>query len=237
MTLGPKPPNAKAFVGTCFHDSMAANFTNKALTGKDEKLDTLKDIFVQNFNNPDREVVWDDPKSKEEANGLAVVEHYYTNFCPMLTPFSEEAVEVALKIDMNGFHIVGHPDLVTVEKKVTDHKSVASKRSFSKWTPEQAAGKPQSFGYPLAGQSGLFGDKVLFEVDYNVVAPTGEVRQVNAVKDKDQIGRWLKNVRHLHAMLEAEKPIANTQGWWCSEKWCGYWFDCEFGDKQVTYVI
>lgn len=215
MTKGPKPPNAKAHIGTCFHNSMAINFVNKAVTGKDEKLDTLKNAFVQSFRNPEQEVIWEDPKSKEEASGLAVVEHYYENFCPDLVPFSEEAVEVPLKIDMGGFFVVGHPDLVTKGRRVVDHKSVVSKRSFSKWTPVEAAGKPQSFGYPLAGQSGLFGEKKLFEIDYNIVAPTGEVRQVSAIKDKDQIGRWLKNVRNLHAMLEAEKPIANTQGWWC----------------------
>lgn len=215
MTLGPKPPNAVAFVGTCFHDSMAFNFVSKATTGKDEKLDDLKDAFLLKFRNPLEEVIWDDPKSKEEAKGLNLVEHYYTNFCPELFPYNEEAVEVPLKITLPGFEIVGHPDLVTRERKVTDHKSVKSKRSFSKWTPEEAANKPQSFGYALAGQSGLFGEKEIFEVGYNIVAPTGEVRQVSAVKDENQIGRWLKNAKHLHAMLESEKPIANTQGWWC----------------------
>lgn len=239
LTLGAKPPKASMLIGTCFHKSLARNFYQKPATRKDLTLDEVISVYETQFALNKDKTKFDEMKpAQAEGLGKHLLVAYYKNRCPVIMPASQPpqvpVVEYPIYLKVSNatqtLTLTGTIDLLTDKAVLLDYKTATRK-----WAENRGDKEIQPFLY-------IFGmRKQGFQVrnfQFDVVRPLKEDVQIDSIEVDyiDQIAQsYLRMALRVKDMLEREQPIPNTQGWWCSESWCGFWEDCEFGGKQKIY--
>lgn len=219
-------PSGALVQGSSYHEALKANFENKIKTGDDLLANDLLDAFSTSWDNNtkavkddedfndiiEEKVNWEDKDpgelKDETINALKV---YHSKIAPMIRPL---AVEQRRDVNIGDIHFMGFIDLELLGE-TADHK--LKSRSMSQ---DDANKELQPYSYALLNGKREF----TFHVAVKKKVP--EIQLVHVSKTINDI-EWFKNL-----IINIDKQInsgifpPNPCGWWCGEKWCGYFSLC-----------
>jgi len=214
LTKGPMPPAAAAFRGTCFHRTLHHNFGQKIETKKDIPLDDAKGIFGATWDEGWKEAEFkeDEDPGKMKDEGYSMVDIYWGKMAPAILPLGSE---ISFEIDLGAIPVAGIIDRIT-EKRVLDDKTAGRMwRDGSK--------KLQPFIYPLARYKET---KTLFPFSFIVTTPKATEEVPVEVSVFDFYWFITDFLPKVYNDIQAGRFTPDPTGWWCSEKWCGWWPFC-----------
>jgi hypothetical protein len=245
LTIGYKPPNFNLFFGSTFHAANAFNYKQKARSHKDLKTDEVIDAFKFEWDNEKDKVVWekdDPPKRKAKDLGIDVTKEFHEKVNPTIQPLLKDdmaIVEYPLKFKVTDnihdpLNISGKIDVQMESLILSDLKTAKNK-----WQAGREEKEIQAYLYPFG--MNLNGHKVKgfqFDIAQAKLGKTKKTVNVDRrpVKYKAEMAdMFIRQGIAMAEMLRKEQPVKNTSGWWCSEKYCGYWKECM--GEQKTYSI
>lgn len=228
------PPKGVLIQGSAYHGALSENFRHKMQDKRDLNVSELLDAYDTYWNarvggkvsstgfDEDEEdlisdIDWEDNKPEElKDEGANLVKLYHEVVAPRIHPLAvEERVEKRISEDVN---YLGYIDLEQ-KTSIVDHK--LKSRGMSQ---DEADRDPQPFSYCLLKDKGVFN----FHVAVKAKKPYIQIVQVR----KNQKARdwWVQVVEQVVIQMNRGVFPANPSGWWCGEKFCGYFDLC----KQMT---
>ena len=222
------PPKGIMVQGSAYHGALKENFLHKIKTQENLKvkdlLDAYDDSWLQRLKGQlgDKEddnydiidIDWEDKDpGKLKDDGALLLQLYHKNIAPNIVPrFVEQRAEDDIQ---RGIKYVGYPDLET-DSEIIDHKV----KSMS-LNQEMAEKDSQVLSYCFLRKKFNFA----FHVAIKKRVP--EIQIVKVHKTIKDINWWIDMVRQIIAQINTGIAPPNNTGWWCSEKFCGYWKLCK----------
>ena len=239
-----RPPAVRMLRGTGIHAGAQFNFRQKKESHEDLSAKKIIDYSVAIFDTRyDSEGVTLAPDEKSVGRNIVIgrerdrvwrlAELQAEKFAPTVQPIAVEQTIVA-EFPHLGFNVRGTLDLKDDEEIITDIKS--STRSMTKGD--------QHKDFQLTNYSVLdfilnkkFSKGCRLAVLVDKKKP--DVQILHTTRDEQDIDTWLRTVKEIDKAIRAGVfPPANKRDWWCSPKWCGYWFDCPYwSDSERSRVI
>lgn len=216
-------PQASMEFGTATHKTVELSLKLKRDTGKGLKIKEAKELFESNFKarvdesqrEAGLEMAWgEDTPEKAVDDGVKLIEEYKKNKTDGEAAITPEEIEKPFAVEgARGLRIEGRIDLIEPDA-VTDFKTSSKKNGIDTYKN----------GRQLAA--------------YNLVAkrPQGRIRLLvrkqkpelvtyNIAVTERQGQEFVKTAHYVKAEMEHIFP--NTEGWHCSQRWCGFWGVCE----------
>lgn len=148
-----------------------------------------------------------------------------------LKPLNNESVEkrVELKIPGMPVPLVGYIDMID-EFGPIDFKTTARK-----WNQSQADQSLQPTIYIASlYQAGLISLPATFRYIIFTKTKNPVVQVLETERTIQDIYNLFDLVSDVWKAINKEAFVANTQGWHCSEKYCGQWNNCQWGGKNES---
>lgn len=217
------PPSGALIEGGCYHEALERNFKQKIYTQEDLPLEECLDTFS---------VVWDarllgeefidwedqDPgRIKDE--GISLVEKYMMTTSPSVQPAKVEEPYVS---EIAGVKFICVVDLEEVSLAVVDHKT-----SGRKYTQADVDKTLQASAAAFVLNRGI--------VFYNHIAlktRTPTIQIVKTYRTHSDISWYVDMVVGIIAQMKTglapPRPVDafGKDGWWCNERFCGYYSRC-----------
>jgi len=230
------PPGVALLLGSAYHTALETNFLQKIQSGQDLPLKDTLDAFSDGWDtyrlgrakNEEGDYVefdrveWgDDDSGKVKDTGLHMVKTYMEEIAPSVRPVT---VEQQLNVQVGNLMVEQRADLLTDEYVLVDHKTAARKMVQS-----DADRELQPISYMLGMRRVV---PFQFHVAVKIKKPYVDV--VNVRKTTDDMSWYIRILLETRRAMESGIFPPNDSGWWCSEKYCGYWKMCKGkGRKQV----
>jgi CRISPR/Cas system-associated exonuclease Cas4 (RecB family) len=232
----PEPSSGVAFAGRTFHTIMEHALKLRLGGLPIPRPQELDDRFLAEWQaGIEREEQsegfcgwqWDEGDSPERAQSdyRALVRLAATDVLPSIRP---QFVEHRFEISVGGVPLVGYLDLVEEGGVLSDWKTVGS------ISARQRLLSLQLMGYSWAVQS-LLGTTSDTEARKLFFVRNGNHPKFEAVSFvvRDEHRRWFAQVAEaVWRMVRAEAYVPNTDGWWCTPKFCSYYSICQEGLKD-----
>jgi len=222
------PPKGVMIQGSAYHGALKANFESKIKTKEDLNSGDLLDAYDTSWNDrvtgdaiaDDGEVIpgfagidWEqkDPgKLKDE--GAVLLSLYHRQMASSVIPINVEK-KSGERIDAD-VRFIGFPDVET-ENEIIDHKLRSASLS-----QDMADRDFQPFSYLWLRKKRLF----VYHVAVKKKIP--EIQVVKVQKTVQDINWWIDAVRQVAAQIRTGIAPPRSDGWHCSERFCGYWKLC-----------
>ena len=217
------PPSGMLILGKSGHEAIGYNYGQKIESHKDLKTSEVVDYFAEDFDSRvenEEPVFTDKTPGQLKDSGVSVLKEYQKTKSKLIQP---KAVEQEFNIEFENvdYGLKGFIDLVTNDEKVIDHK-------FSKRTPSQAAldESLQLTAY-RAGYEWLFeSEPKELGFDYLITKKKPEIRYFETFRTKEDVDEYMELLGQISELIKTGIFYKNTQGWQCSEKFCGYFSKC-----------
>lgn len=218
------PPSGAMVLGSSYHEGLAAGFQYILKTQEQPPQDLLFDTFDTSFERIKLEhlvkdedddlefdeILWDEEPDKLKDTGIELLEAYRERIMPAITPVT---VEDRIEIQIDGVNMVMITDLVTA-RNVIDHK-VKSRR----FPEDELKRDVQATAYSMSLAKP-------FEFHVALKNNNPEVIIQKAERTERDKAFFIEQVTKVWKAIQAGIFFPNTQGWWCSERWCGYYQIC-----------
>jgi len=212
--------------GSAFHDTIEDVVKSN---GKKQLLDRWPYYWKKQQARQTSEIEWN--MATPEAM-LAVGKRMFKsadaiNLINSLRPLVVDGVpqietKISFKIPDVPIPIIGFVDIIT-----DDHIPGDFKTAQRKWPKDKAKKELQPLIY-LAGLKKMGrecpGNRFRH---YVFIKSTGDVQVFENQFSDEKIEWGLEVVRQTWYGIRASAYPASTGGWWCSEKWCEYWDQCQ----------
>jgi len=231
LTVGPRPPGFTMVFGSSYHAGVEVDLQKK-IEGENCEVDEMITAFEAEFQDRLCEAERKDGElaASEYFNiGVASIKRHKEAISPQFDPV---AVEVPLEVDIDGFKMRCRIDLIARGMGIVDHKT-----AWRKWATGREHKEVQPLAYALPFWRK---EKKLLDFTFSVFYPNIVERKRDCFEfrktspNAKSIEAFAQIVRNVGMMMVEERPVPNTSGWWCSEKWCGWWDVCEFGRGRVV---
>ena len=246
-------PGIALITGSSLHEAAEHNWKVKQKTQEDEQLSVLKDVAAQKYDDilsndgifvapedlPAVKTIVDDGKDM----AVNLVTPFREEFAPNIWP---DKVEHKFELEIDGFpNMLGFIDLVG---RVIDHdRGTLSKETrlcdiktaAKKWTQAKADGSNQMTIYWKALQvtEGKAPDVMAFDQFIKSTKNTRYESIQTTRTEEDFIG-VMRRVKPMLAAIEAGIFMpAESDGWICSPKWCGFYQSCRYVQAIRNKVI
>lgn len=236
------PLGAALVLGRTAHEAVEENFKWKWRTGECKPTEEILDVFSAQYDRLlDTEEVrfWKDERDeyltdpgKLKDEGVKCVTVHSEKLAPYVTPGEEP--EQWFRVDMGGSRdLLGKTDIVDIDGIIIDQKFEGKKQ------PADEVAKDIQFS--AYARSRMDPDKVdpnaFVELRRDSVLRSTKTMGPRAVQTPvRRTAEQLKRFNDLfHATEEAIDKgafVPKTEGWHCSEKWCGFWNLCKHGGKK-----
>jgi hypothetical protein len=228
-----EPPNAAMYQGTTYHGALEENFKQKLTTREDLSTEAVRQIAAERWENR-----WlnEPPQLKEgEERGalkdqaIQLVTVYHEAVAPEVQPAQIEQ-RFQCEIDGAPYPLSGRVDLVDQDGIIVDHKT-----SSKKWSEYEASGNVQLNAYEY-GRRTLTGetDTLGVQVQVAVKKKDPEIQRIALPKTEADMDGFENVHRFVSESIERGDFPPRTEGWWCSQAWCGYWNRCPYGARQAV---
>lgn len=227
------PPSISLIVGAAYHDALAVNFMQKIASQQDLPVGDVLDAFSTSWDRQlTRRVTVEDDEQKEFDNvdyqeedprvakdvGISLVDTYHRTVAPKIQPIS---VERSCEVEIAGMKLVGRLDLEEDTGKIDDHKTSSKSKTQDEIDREL--------------QPSAYGLLVMHPVDFGfhvaVKKRNPEIQILNTHRTAADIVWFLRLAQQVWALMQTGVYPPNPTGWWCSEKYCGYWNMCRGGHR------
>lgn len=229
------PPSIAAGRGTGVHKANHANLSQKIKTGKDLSLSDIKDATRDGYVNAFSNGVYiakADLSAKDRLlnegleDALRCAKIYREEVAPSVQPIAVEEpfkIDIGLPLLLDGVMdyqekpLVG--DLKTTSMKWAEGRiNQEIQPTFYSFVHEKEKGiRPEFVYHILIARRGKTG-------------PTSEELQEQRLTPTDQHYQALmaKLMLFVQMLQKGVFMPANPTSWWCNEKWCGYWYTCNY---------
>lgn len=223
-----QPPGVAMVQGTSLHAGAEYNFAYKMEAHEDAPLDDVLDVARDTFERESERIEqWegDEPgPAKDAAVNLTKV--YHAELAPTVQPVAVER-EFLLTDDSWTWPVLGYQDVLD-EAGVIDIKTSGKKKTQSELDTSlqggiyllerHMAGEPERFSWHVAVKTKTPSTQIL------------ERTRVEPDRVKLTIGRVQSAM--LQVMDTGLAMPAEPGSWACSERFCGYYKQCEYGGKR-----
>lgn len=216
------PTAAQLALGGSYHKALETNYRPKVESGEDMPVDEVVDAFADAFTEKTKneEVDCGDEKPGDvKDRGAVMTEAHMTERAPHIQP---DAVEEKLTLPLtDDVEMVGIIDL-RCNGGVSDHKT--GKRAKRQ---EDLDSDSQATGYMV-----LVPDALSFSWEAVSATKKGVNCQTLTTKRNEEEKKfYLENVyatvAQMNFAIKSGYFAANTEGWHCSEKFCGWYGVCK----------
>ena len=221
------PPGIAARIGTGFHRGAEVNHRAKIITGKDEPLSVVQDAARDGYVAALQGGVYFAPDEvagarKAMAEGVdttvALARKYHASLAPQIQPVMVEK-QLWLDVGELPLPITGIVDVVSVDGWWADLKTAGQKWPQARADSDIAATVyAEMLGYPK-------------RMTFEVLTTTKEVAHHSLITTRtpEDFEAFVRRVQVILGMVERGIfPPADPTGWFCSPKWCGFWWTCKF---------
>ena len=226
-------PAAAMYQGTAYHGGLEENFKHKLDTGDDLPVEAVGEIAGDRFDNlckleaPKLDEDQQTGALKDQVIALAIT--YREEVAPSVQP---KEVEVALSVEVAGaYPIACQLDLIDIDDIDIEHKT-----SRSKWSDDAANGSLQMTAYEYVRRKKLGRETPGGQFHIAVKKKVPEIQLIEVVKTQEQLDGFEEVHRFVSAAIQRGDFPPRTDGWWCSQKWCGYWDRCPYGARQAKQM-
>lgn len=227
------PPNAAMYQGTTYHGALEENFQQKLTSHKDLPVEHVRQIAAERWENRWlKEPISLKPNEDRGALKDQVIELvtvYHKAVAPEVQPAQIEQ-RFQVPIEGSPFPLSGRVDLVDQDGIIIDHKT-----SKGKWSLHEASGNVQlnAYEYGRRALTGLL--KTLgVQVQIAVKKKQPEIQRIALPKTQQDMDGFQDVHRFVSEAIQRGDFPPRTEGWWCSQEWCGYWKRCPYGERQAV---
>ncbi len=219
-------------LGSAGHSAIETNLTQKLATRKDLPLNDVTDAFADSFEArfESEEVVLEEGEKKGDLKdqGVELVSIHHSHIAPKIQP---KLVEHRYELETENYKIQGYLDLVDESGAIVDTKFTGKKPN-----QEELDKDLQFTAYSLLYRANNGKNELGMRKDALVKTKKPYAIQVGTSRT-DEDGDWFLGLADkFNAALDAGNFFPNPTGWWCSEKWCGYWGRCKGKSRTVVAV-
>ena len=214
-----KPSNGYMLRGSAIDNSANVHFQNKIEGGKGVSSSQFVDYAVNYHDENSEDVEFDisKDKSRDAVSELSAV--YYEGFGTM------EPSSVQLKLEQkydDDLDFIGYADMWFPDKSLVLDNKV--------WMRDKRANPDLTKDIQMVKYAEILGAK---QVGLSVVTYVNRVPKVKLII-QDITQKHIEVVkRRIHKAVEGIRKEVYTPPdhsvWWCSEKWCQHWNECDFG--------
>lgn len=228
-----EPPRGAMYQGIAFHHAVEVNMNQKVDSKVDLLLEQVRaeaaDQWERLLQRQKPELAADEKAGELKDQAINLVTVYHETTAPTVMP---ALVEQRFKCDMPDapYPMSGRVDLIDEDEIIIDHKT-----SGRKWTPDQASGNVQFSAYEF-GRRVLTGRTETPGVQVHVVVKKKEpeVQRIACPKTNADMQGFESIHRFVAQGVKRGDFPPRTDGWWCSENWCGYWHRCPQGSRRAV---
>lgn len=222
------PPAGALMLGRVWHKAIEHNYGQKVDSHEDLPVDDQREFFAARWDTEIEDeggtaaVNWEDKKPGEyKDQGVALTALHQAELAPLVQP---QLVEARFRVEFADVpDLVGVIDVVDEAGVVIDNKSAA--RSPNQDDVDRDI---QLTAYALGYYTTLdAAEQVALRLDVAVKTKTPKAARVETVRTPDEMEWYLGLVRNAGALIQAGHFVPNPTGWWCSERFCGYWSRCK----------
>jgi hypothetical protein len=217
-------PGIALITGSSFDEAMNMNYGQKIETKTDLPVEQMVDKFSDELDRRAEEL--ENPEDKKEKDGIKDV---FTAGIPLfcnqiVSKVQPVAIQTKVLIPLDDqFDFLGFLDLET-ETKIIDNKTASRYTDdFVKKYMTQLKAYVWAI-YETTGQVKATELNTLVKTK----KPSCKVDIVDNIKPTDFLQeetRTINFIKKLHA--DPDMAFKNTDGWHCSQKWCGYYNECQ----------
>lgn len=233
------PPGVALHVGSATHVAVAANLKHKCEhDGQLLPIDSVKDIARDDLSERwDTEDVYlqDDEAErgrdtmKGEAVDMAVslAEVHAEDLAPEIQPISAAHVErpFVLEVTDLDFDLAGTIDAqekacirdTKTAKRTPSQGDVDAETQFTFYAWAASVTDKEDIEFPVP-----------IKVDALVKLKTPKAITIESHRERWQVNALVETIKSYGRLIQAGVFPPNTNGWWCSRKWCGYASRCPY---------
>lgn len=245
------PPGIALLRGRATHKAAEENHRQKIESHTDLPISDLTDAARDTYVNKAKEqgvyVVKEDVSAKDRLlndglnDAIRCTEQYHKDIAPKIQPLAVEQFlgpfEVSIELPLPIAMMV---DYLEPNDVIGDLKTAAKK-----WQKDRIKSEIQPIFYSL-GYLLQFGKNPKFRYDITIARRNKEGKPTSTDSDTQEIEATNRDYAALHAKMFAfcemlrlgSFPPCNTNSWWCSPQYCGYWYTCKYvGNATVKAWI
>lgn len=234
------PPAIQLIVGIATNKSVTLNLTEKKNTGKLKELDSVKDVARDTINGTWQQgvrLVGDELKTtqkmlKGEAVDKAVTLStlHHVEVAPTIKPTN---LERYFKIEL-----VGYPMDLAGRIDIEEKNHARDTKTSAKSPPKDEAHESDQLTIYALGKYIL--EKKIPEklfLDYLIATQTPKTVTLETRRTKEDFDQMYLLFEKAMEIIGKGAFMPNRGGWWCSDKWCGYWAStCPYGRRAAVSV-
>ena len=214
-----KPSNGYMLRGSAIDNSANVHFQNKIEGGKGVSSSQFVDYAVNYHDENSEDIEFDIPKNKSRDAVSELSAVYYEGFGTM------EPSSVQLKLEQkydDDLDFIGYADMWFPDKSLVLDNKV--------WMRDKRANPDLTKDIQMVKYAEILGAK---QVGLAVVTYVNRVPKVKLII-QDITQKHIEVVkRRVDKAVEGIRKEVYTPPdhsvWWCSEKWCQHWDECDFG--------
>ena len=214
-----KPSNGYMLRGSAIDNSANVHFQNKIESGKGISSSQFVDYAVNYHDENSEDIEFDIPKNKSRDAVSELSAVYYEGFGTM------EPSSVQLKLEQkydDDLDFIGYADMWFPDKSLVLDNKV--------WMRDKRANPDLTKDIQMVKYAEILGAK---QVGLAVVTYVNRVPKVKLII-QDITQKHIEVVkRRVDKAVEGIRKEVYTPPdhsvWWCSEKWCQHWNECDFG--------
>jgi hypothetical protein len=246
------PPGIATEFGTAFHRTvLEKDQRRKIQTGEYAPLGELKEALFSDLEKSSTIVNPDDPEIQNLGGVSKAFGHYSDTGMAMLDKYNENReilagrdVEVEYSAELGGVTVIGHIDVDISDTRFADLKTRdLSRRGARRRNADDVANDWQYATYAALKSKatdapGIFVDEVnAYKKDPPEFARLESFRSARQHENVETVISNLSEIFRQGLMIPVDK--GSTNGWVCSEKWCGAWKSvCPYGQRgQVSVAL
>ena len=220
------PPSGSMYLGSQWHKVAENNYTQKITSKKDKPVAQMKEVFVDFFDRgfKEQEVHLENgekEKSELKDTGIAITNVYAARLAPQVQPVK---VEEKFLISVEGIkkQVIGFWDVIDKDGFVRDNKSKSR-------TPAQSDVdndlQLSIYAYAYRQVYGIREKGLTLDCAITTKVPQGVIMRTS--RTNNDIEDVLKVVKGVEQATKSGIFYPNSNGWHCSEKWCGFYPLCK----------
>ena len=224
------PPNGAMTLGRTVGSAIDHNYRQKIDTHADLPAKEVIEVFADEWDKerPDTLFAPDEKPGQMKDEGVSMTGLYHQTFSPQRQPIAVQH-EFAAELEFEDGRVIPIKAIADMleDSAVWDLKTSKTKKSEADLLRSTqmgiyaAAREAEASVMPTIGYELLLRQK---KPVANVVWVPGSAVDMN---------RLLRVIARVVKGIEEEQFMpASPLGWWCSEKWCGYWQLCEYGGRR-----
>jgi len=227
------PPSGALIEGGCYHKALEVNFRQKITSFEDMLVDECLDAYSDEWEarlKAEELIDWQGkPLSFYKNEGVVLVTEYMASISQFVQPVRVEAAGIS---EIAGVVFVCIPDLVDRNTIVIDHKTSA--RDYQQ--------KDVDNDIQLSAQAFLLGRQIVAHFHVAVKGSRPHIQISRTFRTHKDIEWWYEMAVGIIAQMKTgfapprSVDAFGKRGYWCSEKWCGFYGICQKGLTRSIFV-